>query len=349
VWAGNGALGFDGDGKPARESRLYWPEDVEFAPDGTPWILDWNNHLIRKVTPDGKLQTVVGSFVGDGPPDLSDLAPPGARGDTVSLNHPTDIQFAPDGTLIFAAWHNHKLRVVNPTTGLVTVMCGRGGGFAGDGVVAGAGSLFNQPKAIVRDPQGAIYILDQRNFRIRKIDPAGMLSTVVGKGTAGFSGDGGPPLEAELRFEAGGNPEPSGALALGPDGALYISDGLNHRIRRVDFVANTINTIAGNGVAGFSGDGGPSLAAQVNNVRDMEFGPDGRLYLADSDNNRIRALDLQAGTIAAVAGTGLTAPALEGKPAAEINLNRPFGVAFDAQGNLYISDTFNSRVLKVTR
>lgn len=349
TWAGiTRDYGLNGDGRHRTKTRLYWPEDVEFAPDGTPYLLDWNNHLIRRVRSDDTIETVVGSFVGDGPPNQEDLTPPGADGLTVSLNHPTDIQFLPDGTLLFAAWHNHKLRTYDPSTGLVLVMCGKGAGYAGDGGPA-SGALFNQPKHIALAPDGSIYVLDQRNFRIREIAPDQTMSTVVGTGVKGFGGDGGPPLDAQLDFEAGGNPEPSGALALGPDGVLYVSDGLNHRIRKVDFASGTIETIAGTGAPGFSGDGGPATQAQIDNVRDLEMGPDGRLYLADSENDRIRAIDLGSGTIETVVGTGAEGTAGDGLPALEVELFRPFGIAFDAEGALYVSDTFNSRILKVPR
>ena len=349
TWAGlTREYGLNGEGKHRKATRLYWPEDMEFSHDGTPWILDWNNHLIRRVNADDTIETVIGSFVGDGPPNQEDLTPPGAEGLTVSLNHPTDIQFLPDGTMLFAAWHNHKLRTWNPSTDRVLVMCGKGSGFAGDGGPASA-ALFNQPKHLELAADGSIYVLDQRNFRIRKIAPDQTISTVVGTGEKGYGGDGGPPLDAQLDFEAGGNPEPSGALALGSDGVLYVSDGLNHRIRKVDFGANLIETIAGTGEAGYSGDGGSATAAQLNNVRDMELGPDGRLYLADSDNNRIRAIDLASGTIETVVGTGTEGTAADGLPAREVELFRPFGIAFDADGALYVSDTFNSRILKVPR
>jgi sugar lactone lactonase YvrE len=210
-------------------------------------------------------------------------------------------------------------------------------------------ALFSQPKAIAIDETGAMYVLDQRNFRVRKIsaDTAPTIATVVGDGTSGFSGDGGDPLEAQLAFETGGNPEPSGALALGPDGALYISDGLNQRIRRVDFDKGEITTIAGTGEAGFSGDGGDARQAQLNGVRDLEFGPDGRLYLADSDNHRIRAIDLESGVIETVLGTGAAGDNGEGHPPLETELDRPFGIAFDQAGVLFVADTFNSRILKV--
>lgn len=348
IWAGTGELGFNGDGKTRLDTRLYWPADLDFAPDGTPWVLDWNNHKVRKVV-DDKFVTVVGEFLGDGPPDQSDLVAPGAMGTEVRLNHPTDLLFEPDGTLLFTAWHNHKLRHID-AEGRVLVMSGRGGGFAGDGQAA-SGALFNQPKSIVRNAAGEIFVLDQRNFRIRKIGagPNPIITTVVGTGMPGFAGDQGDPLLAQLKFEAGGNPEPSGALALDAAGNLYISDGLNFRIRKVDFAANTITTIAGTGTAGFSGDGADATLAQLNNVRDLELGPDGRLYLADTENHRIRAIDLTTGVIDTVVGTGTAGTKGDGLPARQVELRRPFGIAFDGKGNLFVADTFNSRILEVAR
>jgi sugar lactone lactonase YvrE len=348
-WAGSGALGMNGDALHRRETRLYWPVDLTFSADNEAWLLDWNNHLVRHVRSDDTFETVVGDmFVGDGPPDQSDLRPPGAEGKTVALNHPTDLEFGPDGVLYFAAWHNHKIRALDVDTGLVQVMCGRGAGFAGDGGPA-AMTLFSQPKAIAIDETGAMFVLDQRNFRVRKIaaGTAPTIDTVVGKGTSGFSGDDGDPLEAQLAFETGGNPEPSGALALAGDGTLFIADGLNQRIRRVDFGRNQITTIAGTGEAGFSGDGADAREAQLNGVRDLEFGPDGRLYLADSDNHRIRAIDLESGVIETVLGTGVEGDNGEGHAPLETQLNRPFGIAFDQDGALFVADTFNSRILKV--
>jgi len=348
VWAGTGELGMNGDGEDKLDTRLYWPIDLEFAPDGRPYVLDWNNHLIRRVNADDTVETVVGDFfVGDGPPDQSDLAPPGADGLTVSLNHPTDIQFDSAGLMYFAAWHNHKIRVLDPETGLVTVFAGRGPGFAGDTAASGT-AIFKQPKAIHLSGN-VLYVLDQQNFRIRALETGegGLASTVAGVGTAGFSGDGGPPLAAELNFEAGGNPEPSGGIVAGPDGAIYVSDGLNHRIRKVDLEADTIETIAGTGTAGYSGDGGPANEAQIDNVRDLEIGPDGRLYLADSDNDRIRAIDLTTGVIETVVGTGVREDNGEGLAAAETAVARPFGLAFDAAGDLYVADSFNSRILRI--
>jgi sugar lactone lactonase YvrE len=347
VWAGEtGELGLNGDFHHRLDTILYWPVDLSFAPDGTPWILDWNNHMVRKVRGDDTVETVVGTFVGDGPPDQSDLMEPGSPGLNVALNHPTDIVFRPDGSILFAAWHNHKIRKIDPATGNVVVVYGRGVGFAGDGSTPDT-VRFNQPKAIDFDHQGNLMVLDQRNFRIRRITPDGDVSSPIGVGTAGFAGDGGPAVEAQLKFEAGGNPEPSGGLACAPDGAIYVADGLNHRIRRIDPASGTIETIAGTGEAGHSGDGGPAVAARVNNVKDIELGPDGRLYFADTDNHVVRAIDLTSGIVDRVAGSGQPGSQGDGTKAAELELNRPFGIAFDAAGALYIADTFNSRIVKI--
>jgi sugar lactone lactonase YvrE len=350
IWAGTGEPGFNGDGQALRQSRLYWPIDLEFAPDGTAYVLDWNNHLVRRVGEKGTFQTMIGAFVGDGAPGMADAMPPGALGTEVSLNHPTDIQIARDGTVVLAAWHNHKIRTLDPESDQVNVIAGSRPGFVGDGQAARM-AQFDQPKAIVLDRDENLYVLDQRNQRVRKLEKDGVVSTVAGTGVSGFLGDGGAPTGAQLSFEAGPNPEPSGALALDDAGRLYIADALNHCIRRVDFETNLIDTIAGNGQDGYDGDGGDARAAMMGEVRDLEFGPDGRLYFADTDHHVIRVLDLEQDRIETVAGTGQEAtaddPRIEGRPALQTSLKRPMGIAFDPEGNLYIADSYNNRILKV--
>ena len=349
TWAGTGRQGWDGDGQPLLSSRFYWPVDLTITSGGEIYVLDWNNHRVRRAAEDGTLETVIGAdFVGDGPYDESDQIPPGAPGPTVLLNHPTHLQPLPDGLLLLTAWHNHKLRTYDPATGLVQVMCGADAGFEGDGGPARS-ALLSQPSQTVLGPDAGLYILDQRNQRVRRIDPDDrIISTVVGTGEAGFGGDGGPPLEAQIHMPAGSNPPPAGALFFGPHGRLYISDSLNNRIRRVDFAANLIETVAGNGFAGFGGDGGDALAASLDNPRDIQFGPDGRLYIADEHNHRVRALDLSTGTITTVAGNGMAGFSGDGGPAEQASLNRPAGIEFDGQGRLYIADTYNHRIRRVT-
>jgi DNA-binding beta-propeller fold protein YncE len=348
VWAGTGELGTNGDGKHRLETRFYWPFDLEFSPEGVPYFLDWNNHQIRRITAQDRVETVVGVFLGDGAPEDADLEAPGAPGLEVSLNHPTDMQFDKDGNLLFAAWHNHKIRHLDLATGLVHVKLGSTPGFDAD-VGTTATVKFSQPKAILYDPEWNLYILDQRNQRVRKVATDGSVTTVAGNGTPGFAGDGELAATAQLMFETGGNPEPSGGLALDADGNLYIADSLNHRIRRVEAGTGRIITIAGTGEAGYGGDGGAATSAQLNNPRDLELGPDGRLYIADTENHRIRALDLRTGTIELVAGSGEKGTRGDVVDPTQADLNRPFGIAFDAQGNLFIADSFNSRILKVVR
>jgi len=348
TWAGTGKLGFNGDGKPAAESNLYWPVDLTIDRDLGTYILDWNNHRVREVKKDGTLNTVIGTdFVGDGPDDLSDQMAPGADGTKVNLNHPT--QFVPmaDGTLTLVAWHNHKLRSYDPATGKVTVACGGPAGFAGDGGPAKMAKL-NQPSQMVVAEDGSQYIVDQRNQVIRRIDADGIVSTVVGTPMMpGFDGDGGPANACLLSFPTGSNPQPGGGLALDADGRLYVSDTLNQRIRRVDFETNEITTIAGTGKAGFSGDGGAAIKAKLNFPRKLTFGPDKRLYVGDQQNNRIRAIDLQTGNIETVAGNGQHGFAEDGVLPTETSLSEPVGVSFDRDGAMYILDTFNSRIRRV--
>jgi sugar lactone lactonase YvrE len=213
------------------------------------------------------------------------------------------------------------------------------------------GALLNQPKSVVVSPTtGAVYLADTRNFRVRRIDTDGVITTVVGGAMAGFGGDGGSPTAAQLKFQmANDNPEPGGGLALDDQERLYIVDTENQRIRRADLVLNVIETVAGDGRAGFSGDGGPATDASLNYPRDVEIGPDGRLYIADTDNHRVRAVDLTTGIITTVAGNGSGAFSGDGGAPLAAGLRRPWGIGFDAEGSLFIADTFNNRIRKVAR
>lgn len=350
TWAGvPGQEGFNGDGHAARQTQLYWPFDVLFASDLVPWFIDWNNHLVRRIEADGTVRTAVGwvdpVFPGDGSADRAEWTEAGALGTDVQLNHPTDLLEAADGNILIMAWHNHKLRRVDPSSLRVNVVCGDGPGFKGDGGPAKA-ALFKQPKAMEMDGEKNLYVLDQQNFRIRRIDVAGTIETIAG-GTQGEAGDGGPAVEASLGFAAGSNPEPSGGLAYAA-GKLFFSDTLSHRVRYIDLEAGTMHTLAGTGERGRSGDGGPALEARLDAPRDLELGPDGRLYVADTDNSVIRAIDLESGRIERVVGiyeAGLDER--EGLPARETPLRRPFGIAFDEDGALYVADSLNSRILRV--
>jgi streptogramin lyase len=303
------------------------------------WFIDWNNHLVRRVD-DDKVTTVVGwvdpIFPGDGLSGPSERMPAGVVGTDVKLNHPTDLTETDDGKILVMAWHNHKLRELDPITGNVRILAGAGGGYAGDGATT-MGALFKQPKSLELDAQGNMFILDQQNFRIRKIEHgSNAMSLVAGNGMQGSEGDGGPAVDAKLFFEAGSNPEPSGGLVL-HDGKIYVAETLSNRIRSIDMATGMIDTLLG-------------PEAGLNHPRDLEIGPEGDLYIADTDNNVIRAVNLSTKAMRTVAGTGeLGLDPEDGLPALQTKLARPFGIEFDPAGNLYICDTINSRIVKVTK
>lgn len=355
TWAGTGLAGYDTLLTLTRtETSLYQPIDVEFTPTLGTFIVDWNNHLIRKVLANDQLQTVIGNGLGDGPPEpdtgRDTIEPwPGTECD---LNHPTDVIERNDGFLLLVSWHTHKLREWNPATGKEFVIAGRQNGCSGDdGPFEDA--LMDQPSHAVQTSDGTLYILDQRNQSVRKVSPAGVISAAVGTSTCdpfapgGFSGDGGDPLLAEISMPTGGAPPPGGGLALDSEERLYISDTLNHRIRRVDFDLNIIETVVGNGTSGFAGDGGDPLLASLNGPMDIEFGPNGKLYIADEHNHRVRVVDFAKNTINTIAGSGVQGYSGDGGAALDASFDRPRGIAFDHDGNLYIADTWNHRIRRV--
>ncbi len=346
-------VGFTKDGKGRLDTTIYWSMDTLFASDKTTWFIDWNNHLVRRVMTDGTIKSYVGwndpVFPGDGDvaAPMLERTPDGDLGLNVQLNHPTDLYEKSDGMILLMAWHNHKLRQIDPATGNVRILAGAGNGYV-DGPIAGA--LFKQPSRLALDEAGNIYILDQGNGRVRKIAAdTQMVSTVGGNGKHEFSGDGGPATAAGFAWETGDNPEPSGGIAYA-DNTLYIADTDNNRIRKIDLATNIVTTIAGTGEAGYSGDGGAATSATLSGPRDLEIGPDGDLYIADTDNGAVRAIELASGTIRTVVGTGtLGYKAGEEVPAAELQLHRTFGIDFDGDGNLYVNDSLNSRIVKVNR
>ena len=352
TWLGlPGEEGFNEDGLHRRETRVSQPQDLLWMPDGTAWFTDFNNFLIRRVHPDGTVETMVGSvdpiFPGDGP--LGGPPPGGADGLDWLLNHPTNLVLKPDGDLLVVAWHNHKLLTVDPDSGYVTIVCGAGAGYAGDGELAATSALFKQLNDATYDEQGNLYIVDQQNARVRKIDTDGIITTIAGTGELGYAGDGGPAMDAEFSWARGSNPNPSGGIVY-HEGELFISDTEADVIRVMDLDTGVIDGFAGTGEEGDSGDGGPAIEAKLNAPRDLEIGPDGDLYFADTDNSKVRAINLDTGVIRTVVGTGeLGLDEEDGLLAIETKLRRPFGVSFDPDGNLYVMDTLNSRIVKVAK
>jgi uncharacterized protein (TIGR03437 family) len=249
------------------------------------------------------------------------------------------------GNVYVADSENNMVARVAPN-GLLTVIAGdHGVGFGGDGGSAVSAQLYS-PGALTVDSAGNLYIADWGNNRIRKVALDGTISTVAGNGEAGFSGDGGAAVNAQLNAPSG--------VAVDAAGNLYIADSFNHSIRKVD-ATGTIITIAGNQQGSFSGDGGPASLAALCVPRGIAVDAMGNLYITDSGNNRIRKVDTK-GTISTVAGNGAADFSGDGGPStcAALNLNYNDygkvggGAALDSAGNLYIADWLNQRVRKVT-
>ena len=196
------------------------------------------------------------------------------------------------------------------------------------------------PASVVFDRTGVLYLVETNRHVVDKLDLTGNLSVFAGDGTQGFSGDEGPAISAQLDSPQG--------VAVDAAGNLFIADTHNHRIRRVDATSGLITTVAGTGIAGYSGDGALATSARLNNPVAVAVDASGNLFIADANNNRIRKVSSSAGTIATVAGDGVQGNTGDGGPASAASIDTPSGLAIDPGGNLYLSDLHNHRVRRVS-
>ncbi len=240
------------------------------------------------------------------------------------------------GNVFIADQNNNRIRKVD-VRGIITTVAGTGAlGFSGDGGAA-TNAKLNAPYAVASDAAGNVFIADQSNNRVRRLDTNGIITTVAGKTGAGFAGDGAAATNANLNTPAG--------LLVDDTGNLFFADQNNHRIRMVG-TNGIITTVAGNGTGTFAGDGGPATNASLRNPASVSLDKSGNLVIADRLNNRIRKLDTN-GVITTLAGNGSVGFGGDGGLATGAVLAAPYGVLADAAGNVFVADTSNNRIRKV--
>jgi sugar lactone lactonase YvrE len=386
--AGNGTPGFSGDGGPATAASLSNPTGVAVDLSGNLYIADAGNSRVRKVTEaDGTISTVAGNgqrvSSGDGGPaaaagvspygvavdaarnlyvadsfnnqirkigadgaitTIAGISTPGYSGDggpatSAAITGPNSVAVDRAGSIYIADSGNLRLRKV-ATNGTMATVAGNGNesGYSGDGGAAAGAELWN-PWGVAVDALGNFYIADARNNRIRKVAPDGIMTTIAGNGVHGYSGDGGPATSAAFAYPSG--------VAVDGAGNVYIADYENNRVRKVA-LDGTVATVAGTGARGYGGDGGAAANATLSGPIAVAADLEGNVYIADAGNSRIRKIGLD-GAITTVAGNGARDGDLgDGGPAVNARLASPYGVAVNAAGNLYIADTSNSRIRRVT-
>lgn len=280
--------------------------------------------LVHAQANDWTIQTIAGTgkagFSGDGGPAIE-----------AQLDNPFGVVRGPDNCIWFCEYSGQRIRRIRQD-GKIETMAGNGTkGYSGDGASA-LNATFNMPHEIRFDKTGNLYVVDMMNHVVRKVDTrSGIISTFVGTGTMGYSGDGDAANKAQLN-------KPH-SIQFGPDGQLYVCDIGNHVIRAVDMSTNRISTFAGTGKAGVTPDGSAIAGTPLNGPRSIDFDSQGSLWLATREGNQVFRMDLKAGRIFHMAGTGKSGFDGNGGPAKDATLKGPKGIAIDSQGNVWLADT----------
>ena len=333
---GTGIAGSGGDGGPGKSAQVNSPYGVTVDAVGNVYVADYANSKIRRLQNNDFMQTMAGC----GTVSVSCIdQTEGRLAGATAIFSPWDVVVDPSGSFYFPDSGLNRIRKVTNPGFLLSNYAGTSAGFSGDGGAAINARLKN-PIGLALDSSGNLYFSDHDNQRVRKITPAGVISTVAGTGVAGYSGDGGQATSAQLNAPHG--------LAVDTAGNLYIADTTNYRIRKVT-TAGIITTVAGNGTIPFGSDiGDNNLATSAGVVPwDVEVDEAGNLYISDWLYSRIRKVTANNGVITTVAGTGVAGFSGDGGPATSAALNSPTGLALDSQGNIYVADTGNHRIRKI--
>ncbi len=341
TYAGTNVDAYSGDGGPATSAsttnpaELYQPYGIALDSSANLYISEQGDGRIRKVLKGsngagGTITTVVGN-------GLSGFAGDGGKASSAELNIPHGLCVDSSGNMYIADWYNNRLRMVT-SGGTISTIAGNGVlSYAGDGGAATKAQLY-APSGVAVDPLGNVYVADTGNNVVRQVSAKGVISNFAGNGTAGFSGDGSAATKAQLNAPQ--------AVAVDAAGNVYIADAGNFRVRVVGTNGN-ISTFAGNGSAGYSGDGGAATTATFYLPDGLATDKSGNVYIADYQPSVVRKVST-SGIITTVAGIGGSGYSGDGGPATKALLNGPAGIGFDPAGDLYIATTGDSRVRMVS-
>ncbi|WP_433964810.1 Ig-like domain repeat protein [Tunturiibacter gelidiferens] len=311
---------------------LVLPSAIVFDSAGNLYFAETGNHVIRKVDTVGNITTIAGTgtqgFSGDTGPATA-----------ATLDSPQGLALDNANNLYIADTHNHRIRTLNLTTGIITTIAGSTSGFSGDNAPA-LSSQLNLPTALATDASGNLYLADTGNHRIREITSStGLITTIAGTGTQGYSGDGTSAISAAIDSPTG--------IAVDASSNLYLADTHNHRIRKITSSTGIITTIAGTGLPGFSGDTTPAANATLALPHGLTADASGNLYLADTANHRIRRIDAITGVITTVVGDGTQTFAGDNGSPTAASLDSPTATSFSPANSLTLSDTGNQRIRQV--
>jgi len=327
--AGNDTAGYNGDSGPAIAARLFGPGGVALDGSGNLFISDSHNNRIRCVNTAGIITTVAGTGYGSYSGD-------GGAATAATLNNPSGIASDANGDLYVADYNNNCIRKIT-SGGIISTFAGNdSAGYRGDGGPATAAWIFG-PTSVAVDKSGNVYIADNLNSRVRKVDTSGIITTIAGNGLTSFSGDGGPAVSAEL--DARG-------VTTDNEGNIYIADYNSARIRKIN-TDGIIHTIAGNGSLGYTGDGGQATAAELYYPTGVAVDKYGNVFIADLGENCVRSINNE-GIISTIAGNGTVGNSGNGGPATAAKLNSPIAVLADNADNIYIADILADVVREIS-